>query len=103
MAWQGKPQAPAWWLIFPLVILLGECGAWYWLIRSYRQLNAAKYAVIGAIEEKLPISPYWAAEWHALGEGEDSTRYLPLTHLEQWIPALFAVTYVAGFITALLA
>jgi hypothetical protein len=101
--WHDRLSASPWWLVFPLILVLGECAAWYWLLRSYRQLNAAKYAVIGAIEEKLPISPYWAAEWSALGQGADPTRYLPLTHLEQWVPALFAATYVAAFVAALVA
>jgi hypothetical protein len=60
-----------------------------------------KYAVIGALEERLPASLYWRAEWKALGEGKDPTRYWPLSHLEQWIPLLFAITYVAGFIAVM--
>jgi hypothetical protein len=101
--WQHRPVGSAWWLVFPLIALVGQCVAWYWLLRSYRQLNTAKYIVIGAIESKLPISPYWAAEWAALGEGKIPTRYLPLTHIEQWIPLLFGVTYIAAFVAALLA
>ncbi|PWU48504.1 hypothetical protein DLJ47_28245 [Micromonospora sp. S4605] len=87
-------------LAVPTVALLVQCAAWFWLLRSYRQLNSAKYIVVGALEERLPASPYWRAEWKALGEGRDPSRYWPLTHLEQWIPASFAVVYVAGFITA---
>lgn len=101
--WQYQPSGSAWWLIFPLIALVGQCAAWYWILRSYRQLNSAKYTVIGAIESRLPISPYWAAEWNALGEGKDPSRYLPLTHAEQWIPLLFGITYLAAFIAALLA
>jgi hypothetical protein len=101
--WKDRPTGDVWWLVFPLIALLIECASWFWIIRSYRQLNAAKYTVIGAIEERLPMSPYWKAEWKALGEGKDTSRYLPLTHLEQWIPMLFATTYLAAFIAALLA
>jgi hypothetical protein len=57
--------------------------------------------VVGALEERLPASPYRRAEWKALGEGKDPARYWPLTHLEQWIPLLFAATYVAGFIAVI--
>jgi hypothetical protein len=53
------------------------------------------------MEERLPASPYWAAEWAALGEGRDPARYWPLTHLEQWIPALFAAVYIFGFIVGM--
>ena len=101
--WTNRPHAASWLLIFPLLVLTGQCLAWFWLVRSYRQLNSAKYAVIGAMEERLPASPYWRAEWKALGSGEDPSRYLPLSHLEQWIPMLFAASYLGGFIAVLLA
>src|SRR5262245_6084004 len=88
----------AWVLLFPLIVVLGECIAWWWLVRSYRLLNGAKFMVVGLLEEQLPASPFWRAEWTALGEGKDWRRYLPLTHLEQWVPVLFALVYVIGFI-----
>ena len=70
------------------------------LVRSYRQLNTAKFKVIGALEERLPASAYWRAEWVALGEGEDWHKYLPLTPLEQWVPMLFALVYLSGLVVA---
>jgi hypothetical protein len=99
--WTARPHATSALLIVPVLVLMAQCLAWFWLIRSYRQLNAAKYAVVGALEERLPASPYWRAEWKALGEGKDPSRYLPLTHLEEWIPILFAVAYLSGFIAIL--
>jgi hypothetical protein len=101
--WKDRPQASTWLLLFPLVALVGECLAWYWLLRSYRQLNAAKWTVVGALEERLPASAYSRGEWKALGEGNDPYRYWPLTHIEQWIPVLFAACYVGGFLAVLLA
>jgi hypothetical protein len=100
-AWKDGPHVGSWMLVFPLVALLVQCGAWFFLVRSYRQLNSAKYTVIGVLEEKLPASPYWKAEWKALGEGKDKAKYWPLTHLEQWVPVTFACTYLAGFIALL--
>ncbi len=102
VVWRGSPAGEPWWMLIPLVALLGECFAWYYVVRSYRQLNAAKYEVVGALEERLPASPYWRAEWWALGEGKDPRRYWPLSHIEQWIPALFAATYIAGFVAILI-
>jgi hypothetical protein len=101
--WQKNPPGSPWWLTIPLLALLAQCGAWYYLLRSYRQLNTAKYRVIGQIERRLPASPYWRAEWSELGEGKDWRKYLPLTHMEQWIPITFAVIYVLGFIVVLCA
>lgn len=91
------------WLAVPVTALLGGCFAWYYLVRSYRQLNTAKYEVVGALEERLPASPYWRAEWWALGEGKDPKRYWPVSHIEQWLPILFAATYLGGFIALILA
>jgi hypothetical protein len=101
--WKDRPQASVWLLSFPLIVLLGQCLGWFWLIRSYRQLNTGKWAVVGALEERLPASPYWRAEWRALGQGKDPSKYWPLTHLEQWIPVLFAACYLGGFFAVLLA
>lgn len=100
--WRDPPAAPPALLAVPLALLLAQCLAWFWVVRSYRQLNAGKYAVIGALEQRLPASPYWRAEWHALGEGQDKARYWPLTHVEQWVPAVYAAAYLAGFLAALL-
>ena len=96
--WKDKPSADPWWLVFPLLVVLGECFAWFYLVRSYDLLNSAKYKVVGELEERLPASPYWRAEWWALGEGKDRKKYWPLTHIEKWIPALFAFLYLAGFV-----
>jgi hypothetical protein len=96
--WKDRPAVTSWLLVFPLLALVVQCCAWFYLVRSYRQLNSAKYVVIGVFEQRLPASPYWNAEWKALGEGKDKAKYWPLTHLEQWIPAIFAATYIAAFI-----
>ena len=99
--WSTRPQFASWLLLFPLLALIGECAAWYYLVRSYRQLNTAKYEVIGAMEERLPASPYWRAEWKALGEGQDRAKYWPLTHIERWVPILFVTIYFTGFLAEL--
>jgi hypothetical protein len=90
-------QSP-WLLVIPCLVLVGQCAAWFWIIRSYRQLSSAKFRVIGALEERLPASPYWRAEWGALGSGRDRALYWPVTTLEQWVPALFAALYLAVFV-----
>ncbi|SDE50015.1 RipA family octameric membrane protein [Rhodococcus tukisamuensis] len=97
------PQDKAWWLAIPLAAILGQCFAWFYLVRSYRLLNRANYQIVGALEERLPASPFWRAEWWALGDGNDRSRYWPLSDIEQWIPILFALAYISGFLTAVLA
>lgn len=61
---------------------------WYRLVRSYKDLNTAKFKVIHEIEKSLPVSPY-DAEWEAVGRGENSELYLPFTHIEIFIPWVF--------------
>jgi hypothetical protein len=96
--WKDRPTGSTGLLIGPLIVLVALCFAWFWLVRSYRQLNSGKFAVIGALERRLPASPYWSAEWVALGEGRDKAKYWPLTHLEQWVPCLFAASYIFAFV-----
>lgn len=73
--------------------LLGISGVtlsylWFRLIRSYRDLNTAKFEVIHAIEKRIPISPY-NAEWEAMGRGKDPRLYKPISHIESGVPWVF--------------
>ncbi|WP_435796120.1 RipA family octameric membrane protein [Micromonospora arida] len=95
---QDRPR-PA--LALLLFVLLVQTTAWYVTLRSYRQLNSAKFRVVGALEERLPASPYWRAEWKALDHGRNKRLYWPITRLEQWIPSAFAFAYVGLFVVAL--
>jgi hypothetical protein len=96
----GLSRASAWALVPGLAILLVVCAAWFIIVRSYRLLNSAKYRVIAAFEERLPAFAYSRAEWALLGEGKDWRKYIPQSHIEQWVPAIFAATYVLAFLIA---
>lgn len=86
-----------WILACGVILLVTECVAWLAIMRSYRLLNVAKFKVIAALEERLPARAYTRAEWSALGEGRDWRLYLPLTHIEMWVPITFASMYLLGF------
>lgn len=64
------------------------CYLWYRIIRSYRDLNSAKFKVLHAIELQLPLRPY-DAEWESVDRGRNPTLYLPFTHVEMIVPWLF--------------
>lgn len=102
--WKDQPQGISPWVVLPaLVLVLSLCLAWFWLVRSYRQLNAGKFAVIGALEKRLPASPWWNGEWTALrGEEKDKSVYWALTHLEIWVPLLFGLAYIYGAVILLI-
>ena len=64
------------------------CYLWYRIIRSYRDLNSAKFKVIHAMERQLPLCPY-DAEWECVDRGKNPKLYLPFTHVEGVVPWLF--------------
>jgi hypothetical protein len=101
--WKDRPEGVSPWLLLPVLLLaLGLCLIWFWQLRSYRQLNSGKFAVIGALEKELPASPWWNGEWVALrGEEKDKSTYWAFTHVEIWIPALVALAYVFGATVAI--
>ena len=66
------------------------CYLWYRIIRSYRDLNSAKFKVIHAIERQLPLRPY-DAEWESVERGKNPKLYLPFTHVEGVVPWLFMI------------
>lgn len=83
-------------LVIPIVgILIGY--VWYRLIKSYRDLNSAKFKVIHEIEQRLPLAVF-DAEWFYLGRGDDSKKYLRFTLIERAIPTIFMVIHVVVLI-----
>ena len=69
------------------------CAAWWALLKSYRDLNGAKFKVINHLEERLPVQLY-SDEWQALRR----SRYRELGQVERIVPVLFALVYVAEII-----
>jgi len=61
-----------------LVALVGIiiCVIFWFLLRSYRQLNSGKFKVIQEIEQKLPIALY-GYEWEISKQGKDKRVYYP--------------------------
>ena len=75
------------------------CFLWHSLVDSYKDLNTAKFAVIHELENQLPVALF-RHEWYVCGHNRKrkdqpvENIYVPLTHLERWIPWMFAVLYV---------
>ncbi len=75
------------------------CFIWWSLVDSYKDLNTAKFAVIHELENQLPVALF-RHEWWGCGHNRKKKDkpiedvYVPLTHLERWIPFAFAVLYV---------
>lgn len=69
------------------------CGAWFYLLQTYRKLNSGKFKVIHQLEALLPISLY-ELEWNILGKGNKRKLYWPLSHIEVILPIIFATVYI---------
>jgi hypothetical protein len=80
------------WIVIVSLAGVVLCYSWYRLIRSYKDLNTGKLAVIHRMEANLPVAPY-DAEWVAVGQGKDPKKYLPFTHIEVRIPWIFIALY----------
>ena len=90
----SEPSGELHWLIAVAGVVLSYM--WYRLIRSYRDLNTAKFKVIHDIETVLPVSPF-DAEWEAVGRGRIPKLLLPFTHIEVGIPWVFLVLHSVAF------
>lgn len=75
------------------------CFIWYSLVDSYKDLNTAKFAVIHELENQLPVALF-RHEWYVCGHNRKKKdkpvedMYVPLTHLERWIPVAFSLLYI---------
>lgn len=82
-----------------IIAILGMfiCVIFWFLIRSYKQLNTGKFRVIHEVEDLLPLSLY-KREWTLLEEGKNRKIYFPFSHVELLIPWIFGIFYlVLGF------
>lgn len=72
--------------------------AWWLLLRSYHNLNRAKFEVIADLEKKLPVQVF-GPEWEKLKSARGlRARYAELGHVEQVVPAVFAAVYVVALV-----
>ena len=73
------------------------CFLWIRSVVSYKSLNAAKFEVITALEERLPVSPY-KDEWAILDVDGDGKRHKPFHKTEILVPIVFMVVHAVQFL-----
>lgn len=97
-------QSKDWvYLLFAPIAGLALSGAWYLLLRSYRDLNRAKFAVITEMEHNLPARIF-AKEWEQLKKDPVEGwrgRYAEQGTVERVVPAIFALLYIAAIVRVL--
>ena len=89
-----------------LLIVLGIggvllCFVWRKLITSFQQLSRGKFAVIHALEQRLPAQIF-ELEWMVLGEGKDADKYIPFTKTESITPWIFGCLQLCIFLIGLI-
>jgi hypothetical protein len=87
-----KPDPPTQILVALCAVGVLSAVVWYLLLRSYRDLNTAKFAVIHEVEKALPIQLF-ADEWKTLKQDPVThwrKRYAELGSVERIAPVLFA-------------
>jgi hypothetical protein len=93
-------KAP-WWTALAVTIAGVVLSVSWWLqLRSYRDLNRAKFAVINSIEKQLPVKIF-SDEWDILTKvpvNSWRTRYAELGTVERVIPGVFALLYILLFL-----
>lgn len=89
------------WLIALAGIALS--AAWWVLLKSYRDLNAAKFEIIAEMEENLEVKVF-DEEWKRVKESRPQGwrgRYAEFGVIERFVPLIFAALYLAIFIEVL--
>ena len=82
------------WDLKSIIMAIGGiilCIVWLFFVKYFRQLNEAKFAVINALEKKLPEQPF-ADEWMILKKNKRRTEG---TKLERVLPIAFIALYIA--------
>jgi hypothetical protein len=92
-AFGSAPATPRFLEVLVPLAAVVLCYLWYRIIRSYRDINSAKFKVVHRIECLLPIRPY-DAEWETVGRGKNANLYLPFTHIEIAVPWLFLTFHI---------
>ena len=80
------------WVIVTSLAGILFCWTWLVTIRSYKELNTAKFKIINEIEQRLPIAAF-KVEWTFLTRENKTTKCPQLTKVERWVPKIFAFLY----------
>ncbi|MET9864968.1 hypothetical protein ABZZ16_01965 [Streptomyces sp. NPDC006386] len=99
-----KLSESPWWVSLAVAIAgITLSAAWWMQLRSYRDLNTAKFKVINKVEERLPIRIF-ADEWESLKRDPIPRwrkRYAELGTSERVVPLVFSVAHLTLFVGTL--
>lgn len=102
MAFVSSGSLNALWLVALAGIALSV--TWWVLLKSYRDLNAAKFGVITEMENHLEVKVF-EDEWKRLKEKRQEGwpgKYAEFGTVERFVPLIFAALYAAVFLGTVL-
>ncbi|MGV9873707.1 RipA family octameric membrane protein [Streptomyces cellulosae] len=99
-----KLSESPWWVSWAVALAgITLSAAWWMQLRSYRDLNTAKFQVINKLEEHLPARIF-ADEWEALKRDPIPgwrKRYAELGTSERVVPLVFTGAHLILFVGTL--
>lgn len=99
-----KLSESPWWVSLAVVLAGITLSATWWMqLRSYRDLNTAKFKVINRLEERLPVKIF-ADEWEELKSDPIPAwrkRYAELGTSERTVPLVFIAAHLILFVGTL--
>lgn len=95
---RGEPSL-ALGVLFASVPGILACILWHRVSDYHGKLTGRKYKIVHLIEEHLACRPF-AAEWVALGRGNDPSLYVPFHSLERNFSKVFVLLYVMSALGA---
>jgi hypothetical protein len=87
-------------VVLTALVGLVLAAAWWLLLRSYRELNRAKFTVIHELEKNLAAAPF-TREWELVRSTDGPSRfrrYAELGLVERVVPVAYALLYVAAIV-----
>ena len=81
----------SWWAVTVPILGIAVSLLWSRIIRSHKDLNRVKFALIHELERHLPAAPY-TCEWRLAEQGRGRT-YRAVTDIERWLPWTFLVLH----------
>lgn len=75
------------------------CILWVQAIRTYADLNSAKFQVITQLETRLAATPF-DDEWQILTKNDCGKKYKPFHKTEVFVPVVFALVHGAQLVSS---
>ena len=101
LAIEHDPDGSRYWVTALPLAGITVCVLWAQLVRSYRDLTAARFEVINEMETALVVAPY-TDEWKRIKQSPAYRGYTSIARLEALVPWVFVTIYAVLLIAPLI-